>query len=490
MKFNIKNYLKLSIIYTLGAAFPPMLQLIVQPIMEGKHRLDQIDFSQLAISESITTLAYTIVLFSMGSTLARFYYDYLEDTKGRNRMIASAFNSMLMRGILLLSVAFIFSDFIGELFSQSALQNFSSYGYLCILVGINRAINLSAVTLYRNEERVAKFISINIISGILRAAFQLIGVFYYEMNFIGYLWGSLVGSSIVTIYILFDTYRSSGWAYDRKILRSLNKFSMPLFQYEILSWGLMFLDRFFLEKSPAALGIYDNAMKFAIGIQLVIQGLMSAVQPEVFRLMAEGIHEKIDDIKRISNLMMAQTQIIVAVAILPTMIFISLFYETDLRFSAGLVTIIFVRFIIRAQYTVFAIPVMFLKKTRMFFYINSVVLIINLTLNYLLIPKLEAYGAIISFMTAYIIQIALIYLVQNRLIKITWNLKKVLLYPLLMVISAIILEVIKNIFSLNFYTTSVAEIVIIFISLFILYKKEIFQFFQKYLRIFTQKSAI
>ncbi len=473
MGLNIRNYLKKSIIYTAGAAFPPMLQLIVQPLLEGKNRLDQVDFSQMAIAETITSLVFTIVLFSMGSALARFYYDYVNDKDKLSKMISTATNSIILRGLIILGIAIIFSDYIGSLFSQSSLQDFGSYGYLCVIVGINRAINLSAVTIYRNEEKAVKYVTVNIVSGILRAVFQVVGVLYMDMSFIGYLYGNLIGSSIVTAYILFDTYRTTGFSFNRSIIKDLNKFSAPLFQYEVLSWGLMFLDRFFLEKDPAALGIYDNALKFALGIQLIVQGLISAAQPEIFRYMAEGIDKRISEIKSVSNMLIAQTQIIILVAILPTMLFISLFYETELKLSAGLISIIFIRFIIRAQYNAFSIPVLFMKRTKVFFYINSLSLIVNLILNYLLIPIYSYYGAIIAFMASSLLQLIMIFFIQRRTVSISWNLNKVLIYPLALIALTIMFEILKVRFNLNIYFTSLLQVTLIALSLSILYKKDI-----------------
>lgn len=473
MGLNVKDYLKKSIIYTLGAAFPPLLQLIVQPLLEGKDRLDQVDFSQMAIAETLTSLVFTLVLFSMGSALARFYYDYLDEKQKQSNMISTVTSSILIRGSIILGIALIFGDSIGSIFSQPALRDFNTYGYLCIIVGINRAINLSAVTIYRNQDKALKYIAVNVISGVLRAVFQIVGVLYFEMSFIGYLYGNLIGSSIVTIYILIDTYRKSGFNFSRSILKELNKFSFPLFQYEILSWGLMFLDRFFLEKDAAALGIYDNALKFALGIQLMVQGLISAAQPEIFRFMAEGIEKRVSEIKSVSNMLIAQTQIIIMMTIIPTMLFITLFYETDLRLSASLISIIFIRFIIRAQYNAFSIPILFIKKTKVFLYVNSLSLIINLSLNYMLIPRFSFYGAIISFMVSSLVQLILIFFIQRRVISIQWNLNKVLFYPLLLILISIILEVLKITFSINFYITAIIQMMFISLSLLILYKNDI-----------------
>ncbi|HLN54122.1 MAG TPA: polysaccharide biosynthesis C-terminal domain-containing protein [Lentimicrobium sp.] len=409
----------------------------------------------------------------MGSALARFYYDFQNDKEKLAKMISTATNSILLRGLIILGIALIFSDYIGSLFSQAALKDFGSYGYLCVIVGINRAINLSAVTIYRNEEKAVKYVTVNMISGLLRAIFQVVGVLYMDMSFIGYLYGNLIGSSLVTFYILLDTYKVRGFSFNRTVIKDLNKFSAPLFQYEVLSWGLMFLDRFFLEKDPSALGIYDNALKFAIGIQLIVQGLIGAAQPEIFRYMAEGIEKRINEIKSVSNMLIAQTQIIILITIIPTMLFISFLYETELQLSAGLISIIFIRFIIRAQYNAFSIPVLFMKKTKVFFYINSLSLIVNLMLNYLLIPIYSYYGAIIAFMSSSLLQLILIYTFQKRTVSIPWNLNKVLVYPLIIIAISIILEIIKVKLSLNIYITSLIQIILMALSLITLYKKDI-----------------
>lgn len=479
MKLNTKEYFKISFIYTIVAAFPPILQVLIQPIIEGNDRLNAIDFSQIAIAELISSLAFTIAIFAMGNAISRFYYDYIDNKKGYNKMVSSVFNSILFRGLAILGFALIFSNYIGNIFTQKALQNFPSYGYASIIIGINRAINITAVTLYRNEKRVSRFVFINIALGILRTGFQLIGLFYYQMSFLGYVYGSCIGSGIIAISILIFTYSRSGFFYNREILKSLNKFARPLFQYGIVFWGITFSDRFFLESSPTALGIYDNALKFVLGIQMILQGIQGAAQPEIYRFMKDGIKKNQEEIKKISNLLLAQSQVIIALAILPIMLYITFFYETNLRFASGLIAILFMRLILRTQYVIFSFPIYFLKKTKIFFYVNTVVLIVNLLLNYLLVPILSAYGAIIASLTAFFLQTIATYYYQNKIINIKWNLNKVLIYPFTIVAIASLLEIIKNIFNINTYITSSLVVITIILSLSMLYKKEIKRILKK-----------
>ena len=475
MKLNLKEYFKLSVIYALVAAFPAVLQIIILPLIEGTDRLNVIDFSHLAITESITVLAFTIAMYSMGNAIARFYYDYMNDKTGYNKLVSGIFTSILFRGLVILGIAIIFSNYIGKIFPQKELQDFSSYGYASIIIGINRAINITAATLYRNEKKVNRYILLNVILGILRTGLQVYMLFFYEMSFIGYVYGTCIGTGITAITILGYTYYKSGIRYDRKLMSSVYKFARPLFQYGIIVWGLMYADRYFLKlhNFQVELGIYDTAIRFVLGMQMILQGIQGATQPEIYRFMKDGIQKNREQIKQLSNILLAQTQIIVAVAIIPVMLFLTMFFETKLQYASSLIAILFMMNILRTQYVIFSFPIYFLKKTRFFLYLNLFVLIINLLLNYLLVPLLKEYGAIIAILVSYSIQAIFTFIYQQKISHLNWNLNKILFFPISIILIAAILEILKNVFDINPYITSSIIVLTIILSLFSLYRKEI-----------------
>lgn len=472
MKLNNKEFFKLSFLYTAVAAFPPFLQLIIRPLIEGDNKLNPADFSQIEIAETITSLAFIIALYSMGNAISRFYYDYADNKKGYNKLVSSVMSSILIRGLLFLGMAFIFKNQIGDLFSQPELQDFSKYGFAAIIIGINRAINITAFTLYRNEKKVRKYLIFSFLLGVFRAAFQLIGVFYFDMSFIGYLYGSCIGSGLVAISILIYTYSQSGIYFDRKIMKPVNQFAVPLFQYYLVYWGISFADRYFLESTPVILGIYSQALILGKGIEVVLQGLQGASQPEMFRMLKEGVETNLNEIKKLSHLLMAQSQLIIALAIIPAMIYCMVF-KTDLRLAAGLIAIVFVRYILRTQYIIFSFPVYYEKKTRFFFYLNLIVLVINLGLLYFLIPLIGVYGAIVAIIVSQIIQVIGIYYYQKSIININWNLNKLLIFPFIIVGVTVVLEVLKVKLDWNEYLTAGLVILSMIGSLTFLYRNEI-----------------
>ena len=472
MKLDNKEFFKLSFLYTAVAAFPPVLNLFVRPLIEGENKLMPADFSQIEITETIISLAFIIATFAMSNAISRFYYDHVENRKDYNKLVSGIFNSILFRGFIVFIVAFIFRDYIGRLFTQPELQDFSKYGFAAILVGLFRAINITAFSLYRNEKKVRLYLIFGFLLGFLRAVFQLIGVFFYDMSFIGYVYGSAIGSGIISVSILCYTYYRSGFHYDRKILKPANKFALPLFEYAFVAWGINFADRYFLEATPVTLGIYAQALLLGRGIEIILQGFQGATQPEMFRMMKDGMGKNLNEIKKLSHLLMAQSQLLIAAAIIPAMVY-CLIFKTDLKLAAGFIAIVFIRYILRTQYIIFSFPVYFEKKTKIFLYLNLVVLVVNLLLLYFLVPIIGAYGAVAAILISQAIQVLGIYFYQKKIVSISWNLNKLLVFPFVIIAVTVLAEITKLQFDLNPYISAAIVVFVIVVSLTILYKNEI-----------------
>jgi len=478
MKLDNKEFFKLSFLYTAVAAFPPVLNLFVRPLIEGENKLMPADFSQIEITETIISLAFIIATFAMSNAISRFYYDHVENRKDYNKLVSGIFNSILFRGFIVFIVAFIFRDYIGRLFTQPELQVFSKYGFAAILVGLFRAINITAFSLYRNEKKVRLYLIFGFLLGFLRAVFQLIGVFFYDMSFIGYVYGSAIGSGIISMSILFYTYYRSGFHYDRKILKPANRFALPLFEYALVAWGINFADRYFLEATPVTLGIYAQALLLGRGIEIIMQGFQGASQPEMFRMMKDGMEKNLNEIKKLSHLLMAQSQLLIAAAIIPAMVY-CLIFKTDLKLAAGFIAIVFIRYILRTQYIIFSFPVYFEKKTKIFLYLNLVVLVVNLLLLYFLVPIIGAYGAIAAILISQAIQVFGIYFYQKKIVSISWSCNKLLIFPFIIIVITVIAEIIKLQFDLNPFISAAIVVVVILASLTILYKNEISKILNK-----------
>jgi len=480
MQFKLRDYLKISVLYTFATAFPAFLQLFILPIIEGEGRLNAFDFSQITIAETISTLVATFILFSMNSAISRFYYDAI-DTPGKlSRLFSSILVGILFRGLIIVGLAVIFGNLIVSGFTQSELHDFSSYGYGAILTGINRSMIITVAALYRNEKRVLAFIIINLAAAILRATGQLVGLFVFELSFTSYINGGAIGGFLVVLIVSVIIFGRSGFVYSRELMKPVFIFATPLFIFELVKWGVSYFDRILLEINPEQLGIYDNAQRFALGLSTIIQGLYGALQPDFFRFLKDGVEKSLSDLRRLSNFFILQVQFVSIGLILPVIIYIYLFFETSLVQSGGLITIIFTQYIVLTACTVFSLPILYSKRTGLFLSVNLSVLFISITLNYFLIPLYGYYGAIIASYTANIVQLILLIIVQNKVLPIRWNYLKIVAVPLLIACFAIASEIIKVQFNFNYITASSIFIFVAFGIVLLLYRKEAGQFYNKY----------
>lgn len=470
---NLREHLKLTGIYTFFAAFPAILQLIVYPIIEGKNRLGAEDFGYLAITEAIISFISVFCLFGAGIAISRFYFDYCNNSEKCNKLNYTIFISILARGTLIIVVLYFFSDFFGKLFSINVLQNFRSYGYFLGIIALNRTIVLVSLALYRTEKLLSNFIIISLFSGLFRSSFQVIGTLYLDMSFQGYLMGTAIGGSIPTLFIIIYIFKKHGFSFSKKIFVEIFKYTYPLFFTDLLTWGTAFFDRFLLLKNPIHLGIYDNALKFVLGIQFISQGLAASIQPELFRLFKKGSKKTESEIKSLSHIFIAESILSIAFFLLPVVLFIQLFFETELLLSAEIVPIMMMKFILYAQFQVFLWPIIYEKNTKTYFYLSLIVLFTAILLNLILVPVFGYYGSIYSFLITGFIQILLFRFMQNKILPIRWNYFKVFHFPLIVIFVVSIFDFFRLYFNINLNLYVMLITIFIFVGLFILYKKEL-----------------
>jgi hypothetical protein len=78
----------------------------------------------------------------MGVAIARFYYDYQDNTNGYKKLVSTIFTGIASRALLLIGVSLAISPFIGKIFIQEPLQDFFSYGPFLIIVSIDVHTNV------------------------------------------------------------------------------------------------------------------------------------------------------------------------------------------------------------------------------------------------------------------------------------------------------------------------------------------------------------
>ena len=84
-----------------------------------------------------------------------------------------------------------------------------------------------------------------------------------------------------------------------------------------------------------------------------------------------------------------------------------------------------------------------------------------------------AYGAVAAILISQAIQVLGIYFYQKKIVSISWNLNKLLVFPFVIIAVTVLTEITKLQFDLNPFISAAIVVFVIVVSLTILYKNEI-----------------
>lgn len=473
MKLHSKNLFHSLFLYGFTGAFPSIINILILPFIEGPSKLNAVDFSQIAIAESIVVFGWLIASFSGGNVISRFYYDFIDSKHDFNQFISSFFMSIVARGLLLCLLFYFLADIPGRFFTQPNLQSFSVYGPVAVLIGTNRSLNTAFTALLRNQKKIFLYTGFNITAGLLRAAGQILGLFFIEMSFKGYLYGILITSLLTGISILIYIFYKYGIYYHRKILKQLNTFALPIFYYEILLWLMTYADRYFLEKYPVDLGLYETITRFSLGVRLIIQGFNNAVQPETYSYFKTGIKQMEKSIRQVANIFMLISQSVIVISIIPVMLYLYYLCDSNIKAAYTFVPVIMILLILKSQFMIFTAPVLYHKDSKLLLYANIIGATLAISINLLLIPYIKIYAPILAIGVSDLFLIWFIKIFENKKYKINWNFNKTFFYPVSLVVLSGLLEILKIKFHINPFTVALILNLVFVLGIVNLYRVEI-----------------
>jgi O-antigen/teichoic acid export membrane protein len=473
MTLGSKKIFKTLILYGLTGTFPSIINILILPFIEGPTKLNAVDFSHIAIIESIVVFGWLIASFSGGNVISRFYYDFVDSKPEFNKFISTFFISIILRGLFLFLLFLFLSDLPGRIFIQPELQSFSVYGPIAIIIGINRSLNTALTALLRNQKKVFFYTIFNISTGLLRGIGQVVGLFFIEMSFKGYLYGIFISSLITGVFILVYILYSYGVNYHRQIFKQINQFAIPIFYYELILWIMTYADRYLLEKYPVNLGLYETVTRFALGIRMIIHGFNNAVQPEIYGYFKSGIKQNEKSIRQVANIFILVSQVLIISSIIPVMLYLYYFCDSNIQEAYSFVPIIITLLILKSQFMVFTAPVLYFKDTKMLMYTNIIGAILAISINILLIPHLKIYAPLLAIGISDFFIILCIKHIETKKYNINWNQKKIFYSPIIIVIIAGLLELIKVKLNINPFIISFILITIFIMSIGSLYRGEI-----------------
>lgn len=390
---------KIIIGYLVGPVGLGLLGFISIPLMTWYFSIESIG----RISMLQAFISFCILVFSLG--LDQAYVREYHISKDKNRLLKSVVTPSLILSASACIFFYLFNiEFLSNLLYDIPSPILSFLTLLCFIFALlSRFLGL----VVRMQERSLAYSMSQILPKLI---FIILIVFTAKVNktfdeslYLIFLF--TISTAITFIIFLFNTradvIRSAKAPVDYSSLKSYLLFGLPLILGSIASWGMNLMDRFFLKQFSnfTELGLYSVAVSIA-GISSIFAGVFNTIwAPQVYKWMKEGRNCH-SEVSIISEYLMAAISFVVIITGLISWI-TKYFLPVEYNAITYILSACILGPLLYTLSEVLGIGIAITKRTSFSMLASVSAAILNLILNFLLIPKLGAGGAasatVISF---------------------------------------------------------------------------------------------
>lgn len=383
---------------------------LLMPILT--NYLTTTEYGQLDIFTATMSFLFPLIGLSFYSGITVFFHNKEIDNA---IYIGTSLSLSILMGVgMLILTGFIYL-FYPVLF-------FKYYISFIVLFALFKVINETISTYWLLSENVLFF-------GVFKVSRTLLELLLSILFIVVFLWGlkgrilaiGIIGlvANLLVISIFIKKYKVR-LAIDKKLLKIGLAYSLPLIFHSIGGYILNISDRYFIDGmvSTAELGIYSVAYQIGMSFYILQISFNQAWVPYFMRIIS---NENFDKIK-----MVRQTYILSLISIIVFFILWLLvpifYYFVGKEFQSGqdIVVWVLLGFLFNGFYLMVVNYIFYLKKTSIIATTTIVVGIINLILNYYLIPIYGIKGAAISTAISFFMSFVFFWWISNKYYPMPW----------------------------------------------------------------------
>jgi len=391
----IRTLLKDSAIYSIPAFLSRGLSLILLPLYTLV--LSPADYGTLELLIVFATIVNLTIPLEISQGIARFYTSE-QNPKIKVLYASSGFWFTLASYAVFLVVSLIFSDELADLIMGQPGQRIV-FELGCFYIFIN-GIFYVIQNQFRWELRSFQYAVVSLTMTFFTAAVSVWLSYFMKWGLVGLLSGMLAGSLVGAVLGLWWLRSSFQSHFSSKHLYEMLQYSAPLVFSGIAIWVSLYVDRMMINHflSVDDVGIYGVGYRLASIAALTMVGFQGALTPLIYTH-----YQNPDTPNQLSKIF----RIYVFFALL-IFLFLTLFVSdilvimtTPAFYGASDLMFFLVPAILLASMYIFSPGISIVKKTHLILWINIFGCMLNIGLNYLLIPIFGIKGAGMATMLSY-----------------------------------------------------------------------------------------
>jgi O-antigen/teichoic acid export membrane protein len=395
---QIKRLVKQSAIYGLGGIVSRLLAVLLLPLYTSY--LGTKGFGKIETIVALTTVLVVVLRLGISSAFFRFYFDS-NDVARRTLIVRTSFWFTMAMATAGLVAGCILATPIAHLLRLGDDPWLVRAGF----VGLWAQMNYEQLTsLFRVEERPVAFVTASIANIFITVGTTVLLVVGLHKGPTGAVVGNFLGT--LTVYFVLLAYRryQLGLDFDRGLLRAMNRFGMPLVPSALALWAINFIDRFFVAvfKGQNEVGVYSLAVRASSVIVFLMVAFRLAWPAFAYSIEDESVAKRTYAFVLTYLLFVCCWMSLVLGLLSPWIVRVLAPNEPGFHRASEAIGLLAFAGTAYAGYTVLAIGIGRARLTRFNWIVTGGAAVVNVALNFALIPPYGMMGAAISTAAAYL----------------------------------------------------------------------------------------
>ncbi|MBI4092658.1 MAG: oligosaccharide flippase family protein [Candidatus Kerfeldbacteria bacterium] len=410
-----------SLVYGFGSVLSSFVGIALVPILTRLFTPSEYGVIDLLVT--VSSLAIAFLSFGFDSAAAILFFE-VEREEEKVRVLSTAIWFIFVASSIVVLVLLPLSG----LWSKLLFQKESYIGPVQLALAIipfNLLLGFALNGLRFRFARTRYLLSV-LIQVILTIALTVILLIPVQAGILGYFIAWFVSVAVTGAITLALAQRNLSTRFSGVVLRKLLVVGLPLIPAAIAGWSLSLIDRFFISRySLHELGLYSLGVKLSSVLGLGIAALQLAWGPFALSLAKEP--EAKQTYAKVLSLytFVAGFLALLLTAYAPEIIKIT--SSGEFFGSARVVGWICLGLLAYGSYYIVSIGVAISKKTSHLAWTTAAAAILNIVLNFILIPPYGMVGAAIATLLSYVASAWLLYKVSQKYYPIPFESKKVAL---------------------------------------------------------------
>ncbi len=374
--------------------------------------------------------AFLLIIYSFGMESAYFRFYDKNDLQKSEKVYSHSFIFMLIGSLILSAIFFSLSDYLAPSFFT--LANAKQLFNVSILIPLTDIVMFVPYCYLRMARKARQFATLKFILILIAVVLNYIFLVNYSMGAMGSLLAQVIANIIGVIMFIPNVFKNLKFSFDKQLFKDMFYFGLPTVPASFSQIILQLADRPILKylKGSAEAGMYGINYRLGIPMMMFVSVFEYAWKPFYLN------HYEDEDAKPLFARVFTYFTLICAFVFLITSLFISdivklpfvggRFIKPDYWSGMFIIPIVLLAYYFNGAFNNFAAGLQITKNTKYFPIAVTIAALVNIVLNFTLIPHYGYQAAAWATLIAYFISALVLYKISHKVYPINYEWKRLL----------------------------------------------------------------